>query len=1250
MTCETGSLTGSSVESPDYASAFVTVFDTRLGVVNLNANNLPYIGLFKARIWKDCTATLSARSGDGLSAAFGRYFQTPLSVKIKDSTGSTQGTHAMAVRFDIIEGDATFDPAGCNQRFLTINDTTAQVFSEYGTAFAPRIKAGKTAGTVTVRASSRFAAQSYDFQLQVVDPRTDSDAAFVYTQAGDYQDRVAAAAPGGQFPTLLQVKVENRRKEPAATGNIIFAAYPMADGQWLSVWFPDGNTASVAVDEGYATAPTLVTQIVNNTPASGYAANVICAYPDTYDIEDQDPRTDTSGQVARFTERVWNSNAATVGRDDARNNQTAAPGQYFPFRLTATIKDAARNPVDQMLVTFTLQGPGQFDSQDDVPVEQWNAGKVVVRTGGDGLAIAPRILAQPGKSGAITVTPSCPVSNDQPTYALTSAIPANEGVSVGVGEGDYQDQVLQAPFVYPLTVAVKTATGDNATAGQVTFTCQGTSQATGSFNGAPTATAPVNGGAAIAPATLRGDNILQSTQSYGYFEVTAISDYADQPCTFHQRVWRSKHAILTAVSGNSSDDNKAQPGDLFPIPVVVHVAGPDNEDIENLWVTFTLQGSAEFVYDEGVPAQTGDTAASATVRTDRFGKAYAPDIRAGKDAGPVTVTADATVAQNPLPFNLTVLPIPTNAFYVYVDPDTNYQDTTMGLAYATPLSASVKNYDGTDATTGQVTFEIFNGTASGVFYDGGTKSTVNVINGRATAGKLSATLTSGTGSFNVVAYPTVGFSGDPATDTSNQTAHFTERVWDDVYVALAKTDGDNQHATTNQYFAQHLTVRATDTRGNNTPVPEYLVTFSISNPGMATFDTADPDVIIVSGNSRAVTVRGDDNGHATAPRILAGANAGGVQVHVFGGADPGTIFKLTVDSDQPAPGTVTNVYVSQGDYQDQYATDPYPIALAVSATDSQNKFAQTGQVTFKIFQGTADGAGFSGVTGDNTTVTVAVNDGHATAPTVIAGAGPIQGYGDCHVVAFPSTFTGDPLSDTSTQTAHFTLRAWIREWLDITKQNDGQTALVQQYFAQRLQVNVFDKSSNAPLAYYIMTFTITGDATFDTTDVAARILSGDGKSVSVQGDAQGNITAPRILAGSTAGSVVVNAQGNLSSGTSFNLTVQADQQPILYTLKPASAALNVAVNGSQPAIFNLTDNNTRKGVAQKPVTMTIVNTGSAQASFKQGDPTATTTSGLQTDSTGQVSATVYGNGQAGSATLTASNPNANDSSEPVNIR
>ncbi|MFC4277255.1 hypothetical protein [Achromobacter aloeverae] len=896
LTVAVNALNGSSVESPDYGTAFVLAHDYQLDVPWLNADNLPYAGLFKLRVWKGTTATLSARSGDGLSAALGHYFQTPLSVKIKDSTGATQGTHAMAVRFDIIKGDATFDPAGCNQRFRTISDTTAQVFSEYGTAFAPRIKAGKTAGTVTVRASSRFAAQSYDFQLQVVDPRTDSDAAFVYTQAGDYQDKVAVAAPGTQFPTLLQVKVENKGKALAATGNIIFAAYPAADGQSLSTWFPDGNTATVAVDEGYATAPALTARNEGDTPASGYTANVICAYPDTYDIEDEDPRTDTTGQVARFTERVWDSNAATIGRDDARNNQTTAPGQYFPLRLTASVKDAARNPVDQMLVTFTLQGPGQFDSQDDVPVEQWNAGKVVVRTGSDGLAIAPRILAQPGKSGAITVIPSCPVSNDQPAYALTSAIPANEGVSVGLEEGDLQDQVLHVAFPMPMSVSVKTATGDNATAGQVTFTCLSTSAATGSFKGVSSATASVNDGAAIAPATLQGDDVLQQTQSYGYFEVAAATDHTATPYVFRQRVWRSKHAVLSAVSGQ--ENNRAKPGELFPIPVVVHVVGPDNENIENLWVTLTLQGSAEFVYDTGMPTHPGDTAASATVRTDRFGLVLAPGIRAGQDAGPVTVIADATVAQNPLHFNLTVLPVPTNAFYVYVDPDTNYQDTMMGGAYDAPLSASVKNYGGTDATTGQVTFQIFNDTATGVFYDGGTKSTVNVINGRATAGKLCATLTSGTGSFNVVAYPTVGFSGDPATDTSNQTAHFTARVWDEVYIALAKTGGDNQHSATGQYFPEHLIVQATDTR-SNTPIPQYLVSFTNTTPGSATFDTADPDFPIVSGDSRSVTVRGNDEGYATAPRILAGAKADTFQVQATSDAASSTSFKLTIDSTAP---------------------------------------------------------------------------------------------------------------------------------------------------------------------------------------------------------------------------------------------------------------------------------------------------------------------------------------------------------------
>ncbi|WP_454688264.1 hypothetical protein [Achromobacter aloeverae] len=887
------------VDPPDYGVAYVVAHDIALQAPPLDANTLPYAGLFKVRVWKAPTAVLSTRSGDGTSAAFNRYFEAPISVKIADSTGSTQGTHGMAVRFDII-GDATFDQAGSNQRFATISATSAQVFCEYGAAYAPRIKAGGTLGTIQVSVSSKFATQQIHFILHVVDPQGPADAAYVTAQQGDDQDQLA----GSKFTTLLQAKVDNKSKNPAAAGNVVFTVYPATDGQPLALAFDKGDTTStsisVAVDEGYATA-TPLNAIAGAFPAAGYVTNLVCAYADTYDTQNNDPRTDDSGQVGRFTERVWNGAVASLARDDGKNGQTTAPGQFFPTPLTATVHDAASTPqpVARTRVTFALQGPGQFEATGSAPVEQWSPTSVIVATDEHGVATAPRIQAVRGQSGAITATLSCLASADQPTYTMTSVVPSDEGVSIGLGSGDLQDQVVHVPFASPMTVTVRNAQGDNATSGQITFTCQATSDAAGSFNGATSADAPVNNGAAVAPTTLQGDNVLQKTESYGYFEVVADTPHSTHTYTFRQRVWRSKHALLTAVSGDTN--NKAKPGELFPIPVVAHVAGPDNEDIENLLVTFSLQGPAQFVY-ASAPEQAGDAATSATVRTDKSGLANAPGIKAGDVSGSVTVTADATVAQAALPFGLTVLPTSTASTTVYADPAADFQDTMTGGAYAVPLSVSVKNSSGADATTGTVTFKIYNGTASGRFADetDDTQCVVPVANGHATATTLRATTNSATGSFSVVAYPTDTFHGDPQTDTSDQTAHFTERVWDEVHINLNKTEGDDQHTDKGQYFPERLRVQAVDSSKDNAPVPQYLVTFTVSTTDLATFDLSDPTAPIVSGDSHSVTVRGGEDGHAVAPRLLAAATTGAVAVQAHGTVDAGANFNLTIDNELPA--------------------------------------------------------------------------------------------------------------------------------------------------------------------------------------------------------------------------------------------------------------------------------------------------------------------------------------------------------------
>ncbi|OWT74612.1 MULTISPECIES: hypothetical protein [unclassified Achromobacter] len=902
-------ITGNSIESPDYGTAFVCAQDGDQQIMSspLSADLLPYVALFELRVWKTASAVIKSRNGDGQNAACGRFFETPLSAYVVDSQGSIQGTHGVPVRFDIVEGDATFDAGGYIQRLATVTATSAQVFSEHGTAFAPRIKAGITVGSIKIRASSPFAAQPFYFELHAVDKLGPTDAAFVAVFEGDYQD---VTAPGG-FALPLVAKVQNQYMQPAQTGKIVFTAYPGADGQPLSAVFGNVGTATVSADvvEGYAEAPTLLTAVITATPASGYTSNIICAYPDTFDIEDEDPRTDTSGAVGRYTERVWAGKAALLSRDDSKNGQTTAPGQFFPNRLTATAQDANHNGVDRMAVTFTLQGPGQFDNDDSVPVQAWSQKLVIVRTNSDGLATAPRIQALSGQEGDIGVTISCPVSNYTPTYTLISAIPPDEGVSVGLAAGDMQDQILGMPFANPMSVSVKNAKGANATAGQVTFTCKDTADATGSFKGTASATVDVQDGSAIAPATLQGDSVVQQHATYGYFEVAAATAHTQLPPVFRQRVWRARHAVLSQVSGGTPD-NKTKPGELFPIPVVAYVAGPDAEDIQDLLVTFTLQGPAEFVYDD-FQKQPDDTATSATVRSDAHGIAAAPAIRAEAaaqieaDSDPIIVTADATVAQTPLPFNLTLLPPLTKATYVYADPATDLQAALAAQPFAVPLAVSVKNPDGSAATTGSVTFKIFPVGATGFFPKENDRNlcVAQVTDGRATTTTLSAGGVPGApfGIFRVVAYPSNEVPDDPLNDDSDQTAHFIERVWAAKYVTLAKQDGDAQHAGINQFFPAHPTVKVTDQSNRNMPVGDYLVNFSISDSTLATFDLTDtdPDVSIVSGSSQSVQVRGGPNGIATAPRILAGATAASFQVQAQGTVDQGATFQLTVDGTPP---------------------------------------------------------------------------------------------------------------------------------------------------------------------------------------------------------------------------------------------------------------------------------------------------------------------------------------------------------------
>ncbi|WP_233236289.1 hypothetical protein [Bordetella sp. LUAb4] len=939
--------------SPDYCAGYINVVPAQFSTTS--RASLDRFTQFEYRYWLQHTARLTAYKGDGQSAETNDVFSTPLSVKVTDSQGSMEAAHNMPVWFEIQTKDqAEFDFLGDNQRYSTIQDGyNVQVWCKNGVATAPRIKS-KTAGTVKVFASCVLAnPNSYMFVLHVDDDGDTSSAPWFCTPLrNDHQDTIV----GTSFPQDLVAKVQTQTHLPATTGKVKFDIYTdPVQGEMANISFGDSPEAIVRVDPdggGTATAPAMVTKTSEYGPA-GYAVGSVFAYPSTY--RTQDPRTDTSGRIATFTLRVWSGRIAamTIAQGDKQQQHA---GLTFDQRLKVKVLGKDGSAVANLTVTFALiNSPAEFIQGDTVPLLSWTPTSVVVATDNDGYATAPLIRATANKIGSIFVAASSAVSSTQ-NFSLSSVIPLGAAVGLQKESGDLQDQHINELFPFPLSVLAFAKDGPAQT-GQITFTSVADG-ASGAFitNGTnqqkPTSVANVSDGSAVTPDALMAISVSNAKQSYGSFTVKASAPYSNLPTTFTQRVWRNKNAVLTAQDDSKPEDNQALEGFPFRSPVTVLVTDPSGNIVNDLLVTFTIDGSATFRYDDLSGHQGTDMAAMVYTRN---GLATSPEIIAGDSAGTVTITADATVAVKPVEFQLEVLESATAPNFTYPQSG-DKQDQLPGGSFSMPLVVSTKTIEGETATTGDVFWEIVPGTATASFAGvSGLKTTTQVVNGVATSPSIvaGATADDDHGILTVYAYPT-SYTGKPQDDDINgQVSAFTLRVWAKNFINLVP-GSDNQKASKGENFPDPLTVAIQDSHLDNGPVTDYLVTFRITN-GPATFDPDDPDADYVSmtPDNKTTVVRSNFMGIATAPALRAGMEGGAVTVVV---SDP---------------------LGNHASYKSLTVVDPAPKVYILSALSTSVSIPMNGSnsASFQLKQ--LDNSGAS-VAGKNITFTLK-NDTHCQA-------------------------------------------------------------------------------------------------------------------------------------------------------------------------------------------------------------------------------------------------------------------------------
>jgi len=410
------------------------------------------------------------------------------------------------------------------------------------------------------------------------------------------------------------------------------------------------------------------------------------------------------------------------------------------------------------------------------------------------------------------------------------------------------------------------------------------------------------------------------------------------------------------------------------------------------------------------------------------------------------------------------------------------QSAAIGTAFATALTATVKDAGGNLLANVTVTFTAPSSGAGGTFTGGLTTVTASTnASGVATAPTFTANTT--TGAFAVTAgvtgvTPSASFS---LTNTSTPSS-------------IAVSAGSGQSATIGAAFATQLQAIVKDAGSN--PVNGVVVTFAA--PGTGASGT------FAGGTTTATT---NASGIATAVVFTANSTAGAytVTASVAGVATPAS-FSLTNN-----PGAAASITATAGTGQSAKISSAFTTQLQATVKDSGGNLLNNVTVTF-----TAPATGASGTfAGGVTTATTVSGVATAAVFTANATAGAYTVTASVAGVATPASFS---LTNTAGAAASIAATA-----------GSGQSAPVSTAFATALQATVKDAGSN-PVSGVTVTFTAP-------TTGASGSFTGSVTTVTAATNASGVATAPAFTANATTGAYAVTASvAGVATPASFSLT------------------------------------------------------------------------------------------------------------------
>jgi hypothetical protein len=355
-------------------------------------------------------------------------FAAPLKVTVRDSGNNP--VSGVAVTFTAPASGASATFAGGVKTVVT--DVS-------GVATSPAVTANGTVGSYSVTASVSGVQTSATFTLT----NTAGQAASITATGGSGQ----SASVGTPFGFRLTATVKDAGGNPVNGATVTFNA----PSSGPSGSFSGGATTAITNAAGVATSA----QFTANSTAGSYNVTASVAGVQTAATF---ALTNRAGAAASIT--------ATGG-----SGQSAAINQPFANTLSATVKDAAGNPVSGVTVTFTPPATGARGT--------FAGGANTAVTNASGVATSAVFTAN-STAGAYTVTALATGVQTPAAFTLTNTPGPPSSIQVTGGSG--QTAMAGTAFGNPLSVSVRDAGSNPINGVTVTFTAPA-SGASGTFAG-----------------------------------------------------------------------------------------------------------------------------------------------------------------------------------------------------------------------------------------------------------------------------------------------------------------------------------------------------------------------------------------------------------------------------------------------------------------------------------------------------------------------------------------------------------------------------------------------------------------------------------------------------------------------------------------------------------------------------------------------------------------------------------------------